>query len=141
MIISTQYLYEDYLFNWSLGYLPKLQKSVSSLEMKLLRFYSSDLGGGNSLMVFIFFRCLIYNDIKSVMLLIFFALQIFICYSAKLFHAAARPSWVSPDIHSYKCYAEYGSPSGHTSVDTHFTTYLLLAYVLEVGKQKHLVSN
>ena len=43
----TSYLYEAYLFNLSLHVIPKLQSNTSETAYKLLKFYSSVIGGGN----------------------------------------------------------------------------------------------
>ena len=47
----------------------------------------------------------------------------------KLYHSSSRPSWISPEIKSYKCFYEYANPSGHTISCTYLTIYMFFIYV------------
>lgn len=82
-------------------------------------------------MTFIYLRIIIFNDIESFILSVFFSIQLFVVLVLKLFHSAPRPAWIHPEIEPSTCYGEFGNPSGHTVTAAHFTMYLYFVYVLK----------
>jgi len=56
----------------------------------------------------------------------------------KLYHASPRPSWESSEVSTYKCYSEFGSPSGHTMMCTNFCIYIYFIYVVNASENNRL---
>jgi hypothetical protein len=129
IICSISLLYEETLFEWSLEIMPKLMADTSPGAFKALKFYSSIIGGGNFQACFVAAMILFRTDIETIMVMANSAIVISLTCAMKLYHSSPRPSWISPEIHSYKCYNEFANPSGHTLCCTYQTIYMFFIYV------------
>ena len=107
-----------------------MQKGTNEAAYELLKFYSSIIGGGNFQCVYIIMRAIFITDIDSIVLILNTSTVVLMINTLKLFHASPRPSWESSEVQTYKCYSEFGSPSGHTMLCTNFCMYVYFVYVL-----------
>lgn len=70
------------------------------------------------------------NDhIITVQMVVYFMVEVFMLCFFKNIHHSPRPFWLSEEIRPQKCSDEFGNPSGHSLIASHFAMYLFFSFV------------
>ena len=127
LIISTERLYYQKLFNESLELIPKFQNSIpdSYTIWKIIAFFGTKPAFG--VLYIILFLFMPVNKIFVMTFLLIFTG--YVDHTGKIIYRQERPLWINPEINinsQHSC--GYGNPSGHSLSSSfwNFINFLLL---------------
>ena len=151
IIIGTQYLYEEALFEWSTYHLiPSLQLSIqpASAAWSTWNFFTNFIAGGIFQILFTVFNVILLNSRSETQFLTCgLIIELFFMGALKNLHHSPRPFWVNyyggqpgDGIYVKSCITQFGNPSGHSLFAAYFSMYLFFAYV-KPGTQSFSGSN
>ena len=127
LIISTERLYYQKLFNESLELIPKFQNSIpdSYTIWKIIAFFGTKPAFG--VLYIILFLFMPVNKIFVMTFLLIFTG--YVDHTGKIIYRQERPLWINPEINinsQHSC--GYGNPSGHSLSSS--CLYLSFWYIL-----------
>ena len=127
LIISTERLYYQKLFNESLELIPKFQNSIpdSYTIWKIIAFFGTKPAFG--VLYIILFLFMPVNKIFVMTFLLIFTG--YVDHTCKIIYRQERPLWINPEINinsQHSC--GYGNPSGHSLSSS--CLYLSFWYIL-----------
>ena len=62
-------------------------------------------------------------------MIVYFMVEVFVLCFFKNLHHSPRPFWLSDKIRAQKCSDEFGNPSGHALLASHFAMFLFFTFV------------
>ena len=113
LIISTERIYFQSLFNESLELIPKFQKSTPDsypFWKFIARLGTKPVLGGIYIILFLFI------PLNKVFVMTFLLILTgYADHTSKILYRQERPLWINPDINPHSKHAcAYGNPSGHS---------------------------
>ena len=127
LIISTEIIYNEKLFNKSLTIIPEFQKTSKNFDIfwKSMTFLGTKPAIG-----FIYILLFLFIPLNKVYALTFLLLFTgFVDHTLKIVYMQERPLWMNDDIDIGSQHAcGYGNPSGHSLSST--CLYLSLWYII-----------
>ena len=127
ILIITEIVYKNSLFNYSLTYEQNLQNSLSKFSIKFFDIISIT-GDGVFIGVGLFFIFCYFPLIKTILISIGLILIVYLHDLLKLIYSDPRPFWLNTVLFQGKCETSYGNPSGHSLMSFYF--YLSFSYYL-----------
>ena len=140
LIIGTQYLYEQSLFDFStFTLIPSLQNKIQPLTAgwNFWNFFTSFIAGGILQIAFIVANVILLNsNAETQFLVIGIVVELFFMGALKNFHHSPRPFWVNyyqgtpgEGVFVKQCTSQFGNPSGHSLFASYFSMYIFFAYL------------
>ena len=134
ILILTEIIYKDALFNYSLTYEQNLQESLSKGAINFFSFISIT-GDGVFIGLGLFFIFCYFSLIKTILISVGVIFMIYLHDLLKLIYSDPRPFWLNTVLFQGKCETSYGNPSGHSLLSFFF--YLSFSYYLcQINKIK-----
>ena len=134
ILILTEIIYKDALFNYSLTYEQNLQESLSKGAINFFSFISIT-GDGVFIGLGLFFIFCYFSLIKTILISVGVIFMIYLHDLLKLIYSDPRPFWLNTALFQGKCETSYGNPSGHSLLSFFF--YLSFSYYLcQINKIK-----
>ena len=127
ILILTEIIYKDALFNYSLTYEQNLQESLSKGAINFFSFISIT-GDGVFIGLGLFFIFCYFSLIKTILISVGVIFMIYLHDLLKLIYSDPRPFWLNTVLFQGKCETSYGNPSGHSLLSFFF--YLSFSYYL-----------
>ena len=124
VIVGTNALYAEPLFEWSLHEIERQQAGLSAAKWDFWAFFSG-LGALVVQFVYILFWVLIRpGHPDAVIVLVNLAIEMLVLTAFKVVQRGSRPWWVNGNIRTESCKIDFGNPSAHTVTAAFFTMYL-----------------
>ena len=134
LLIITEIIYKNSLFNYSLTYEQNLQNSLSKASLKFFDIISITGDGVLIGLGLIFIFCY-FPLIKTILIAVGLIFIVYLHDILKLIYSDPRPFWLNTILFQGKCETSYGNPSGHSLMSFYF--YLSFSYYLcQINKIK-----
>ena len=114
IILFTEPLYNQSLFDESLNLIPQLQHGASNFKIKMWYLFSNVTFYASLLAPILVFLLIFQQRARAFYYVMVFGVALLVTNVMKLKYHQARPFWVSEDVQALSCSSQYGNPSGHS---------------------------